>query len=353
MTDYSTVSQMADRIMVAIIGCGEIAYRSAQAIRKSEMCLLESVCDIDADRAAVLGHTQKVRWYASVDRFLETSQAQVVYIATPHYAHFEVSALMLRAGRHVLVEKPLCLLLSQIDELSSIACERKLKLACALETPVNPTFLMARDLIAEGAIGDIRQILITYLKDKSTSYWDEGWTRLYKSDWRKKAKTAGGGVLLMNGIHLIDAMLFVTMLPVVSVFGRCVTSLSEGVEVEDTVSCVFNLGNGAIGTLVASGCAIGSNSETYHRLRIIGTKGQIVLCPGLELYQHGNSQADVSDWQHYPIPSSDIRASMFDHFATSILQPSQVSSPLGTGRQALQMILSIYQSSQTNKLTFL
>jgi predicted dehydrogenase len=137
-----------------------------------------------------------------------------------------------------------------------------------------------KKLIEAGVIGEIIYITIDERGFKPESYWTDGWGARVKTDWRPKLDQAGGGILIMNAIHTIDALRYITGLEAVTISAQMDTFVSD-VEVEDTVAAVIRCDNGAIWNVQSASSLVGNdNAGTV----IHGRLGQIQLRSPLRVY---------------------------------------------------------------------
>lgn len=140
-------------IKAAVIGVGLVGEQHAEtyaAYPRSELAL---VCDLNEERARAAGERLGCDATACIDD-VARSDAQVVSVATPDFAHFEPVMAMLDAGKHVVVEKPLATITAEAEAMVRAAREKGLKLTVNLGNRGNPDFLNIRDSVRSGEIGD-------------------------------------------------------------------------------------------------------------------------------------------------------------------------------------------------------
>ncbi|MGW1466385.1 Gfo/Idh/MocA family protein [Streptomyces sp. NPDC002308] len=158
----------------------------------------------DAEVVAVASRTEKSarafaerfgieRAYGSWAELVADEDVDVVYVATPHSAHYEATALALRAGKHVLCEKAFTLDARQAGELVGLARERGLFLMEAMWTYLNPVVRRMTELVREGAIGEIRTIQA-----------DFGFAGDVGPEHRLRNPALGGGALLDLGVYPVS-----------------------------------------------------------------------------------------------------------------------------------------------------
>ncbi|BCB82012.1 Gfo/Idh/MocA family oxidoreductase [Phytohabitans flavus] len=143
-------------IGVAVIGAGYWGPNLVRNFQSSSAFRLRWLCDLDVDRAKrVLGGYSTVQTTAELDEVLADDQVQAVAIATPAGTHLPVSLAALRAGKHVLVEKPLAASRAEGRQLVEEADKRGLTLMCDHTYCYTPAVLRIRELLHAGELGDV------------------------------------------------------------------------------------------------------------------------------------------------------------------------------------------------------
>ena len=197
---------------------------------------------------------------------LADDAVDIVYIALPHYLLAPTTEQALAAGRHVLVEKPMALDDEEARRLGRMAEARKLRLGVFFQQRRAGTVGVARRLVSGGAIGEVRMARIATVTDKPPAYYRSGWSGRVVDGWRTRRDQAGGGVVLMNSIHQLDAFRYVTGLSFVGVLAATAT-LSSDIEVEDAASATLRLSNGGLANLVATAHSPGAGEPGTDRNR--------------------------------------------------------------------------------------
>lgn len=251
----------------AIVGCGWAAGDVCRAIEEVDGGRVVAVHDRIEDRARAFADRHRARQHVSLEDVLDDAAVDVVYVALPHHLLATTTERALAADKHVLVEKPMAFDTAAIASLQRLADERRRVLAPVFELRAKPAYREARRLAAAGAFGRIDQIRIRTIIDKPMRYWSAG-------RWRARQREAGGGVVLMNAIHQLDLVRYITGLDVASVAAETAT-LTADVEVEDAAAAVLRYENGAIGGLVAAAHSPGAEGE--ERIEIDGSHGRIDL----------------------------------------------------------------------------
>ena len=335
-------------IRFGIVGCGSASVPVCEAIVASSLAELASVYDINTDLAQDLSQRFQVPAKETFNELVTDPKVDAVYVAVPHYLLAPLTMQALEAGKHTFTEKPLATSIQQVDMLISLAAAQKLALGVFYEMRYAPAHALARELIQAGAIGDIIGIQIQTLIDKPLTYWQSGYTARSVNPWRGIKAQAGGGVVLMNTSHLLDALAYITGLMVTSVSAEIGTLVSN-VEVEDTATATLRFNNGAIGSLIAGAHINGAHNEEYCSL--YGTEGQLRLPDPyghdpLRIYLKrpwGDFAAE--QWHSIPMESVPVYQRAIEDFVQAV--QSNECAPIGAkaARQVLAVVLGMYQSA--------
>jgi len=308
-----------------IIGCGWAAGDMCRAIAALGEARIEAVFDRVDERAAEFSRTYGARQCESIDELLADRDVGIAYIALPHHLLAPTAERALSAGKHVLVEKPMGLHPTAIHSLEQLAAERGLAAAPVFELRAQPIFAEARRLVGDGAIGPVRAVRIRTLIDKPQSYWAA-------SSWRARHSEAGGGVVMMNAIHQLDLVRFITGLDIVSIAGE-VDTLYADVDVEDSAAAVFRLSGGALGSLVAAAHSPGASAG--ERIEIDGELGRIDLpdpfgedAGRLRIFLRGR-------WSEVEAPAGDSYVTYLNAFVAALSGSGQ---PLATAADAAAVV---------------
>ncbi|MGP5054958.1 Gfo/Idh/MocA family protein [Brachybacterium paraconglomeratum] len=235
---------------------------------------------VGRDEQAVAEAARRLDWEEHATDWREAitrDDVDIVDICTPGFLHAEIAIAALEAGKHVLCEKPLANDPAEAErmvEAARAARERGQVAALGHTYRRVPALAHARDLVAAGRLGEIRQIRASYLQDWLVDS-EAGMT------WRLREETAGSGALGDIGSHAIDQIQYVTGQQVTAVRGRLATMVPERpgpdgpepVTVDDAAWATLELDGGAIASLEASRMATGAKNELA--LEVYGTRGAL------------------------------------------------------------------------------
>jgi predicted dehydrogenase len=340
-------------VRFGIVGCGSASIPVCEAIVASTLTELAAVYDVNENLADDIHQRFQVQKMESLEELLTNQTVDAVYIAVPHFLLAPLTQQTLEAGKHALTEKPLGISLDEVDKLVTIATEQRLAMGVFYEMRYAPAHAKARELIQAGAIGNIIGIQIQTLIDKPLTYWHSGYTGRSINPWRGIKAQAGGGVLLMNTSHLIDALIYVTGLTVTSVSAE-IGTLVANVEVEDMASATLRFDNGAIGSLIAGAHITGANKDEC--FAIYGTEGQIRLPDPyvsdlLQIYLKQTFDEFTSmQWHFIQLDPVPVYQRAIEDFVQAAQANHCVPIDAQAARQVLSVVLAIYQSA-TEKRT--
>ncbi|MGQ9548552.1 MAG: Gfo/Idh/MocA family protein [Roseiflexus sp.] len=340
-------------IRFGIIGAGVAGRYHAQAIAQTPGARLMAVCAGHPERADALARAFNVRVEPDVAALLTCEDIDAVCICTPSGQHAEQGIAAAKAGKHVLVEKPPAITLTDADALIDACRAAGVHLGVALQRRTDPDFCAARDAIAAGALGRpiLGVITIPYLRTQG--YYDS-------ASWRGTWAFDGGGVLMNQGIHLIDLLLWLMGDQVVEVQARAAT-LAHTIEVEDCVGATLRFAGGALGTIAATTAAA---PGFPHRVEVYGTQGGIQIegeaivrwettqetHPETFRVASGDTLRQQAGAGAHPTGIGAIgHTRIVGDFVAAIREHRQ---PLVTGleaRRALAVVMAIYESAREGK----
>lgn len=339
-------SRVPRRLRIALVGCGGIGVVNAAAIAGSSSVELAACMDTNRSLAEELGRKYAVPGTDSLEAVLRDSTIDAVFIATPHHLHAPLASRAGRAGKHILVEKPLAISMEEADEMIASAQTNRVVLRTFLSRKYKLPFLVARRLVEHDALGRLIGISISSYLDQSQAYWTGGRRGRSQSDWRSRREQSGGGMLIMNLVHDIDALHYVTGISIDSVFSHH-AALYHPVEVEDTVGLTFTSSKGAIGTISASNAVKGGGEGC---LRLWGENGQILIHNDHVWFRSLRPIFQYEAQRNHTIccrePDADLaRALCLNDFARAVLA-GEPGDETEAGYRALAVVMAAYQSQE-------
>jgi UDP-N-acetyl-2-amino-2-deoxyglucuronate dehydrogenase len=249
----------------AIAGCGRIAQRHAEHIQK--VGRLVAVCDVVPERANTLAARTDARPYHSLELLLEAERdLDVVSICTPNGLHAEHSIRVLKAGHHVLCEKPLATTVHDCAEMIRTAEHANKRLFAVKQNRFNPPVVAVKNAIDQGKLGRIYGIQLTCFWNRNEEYYRDSW---------KGTKAMDGGTLFTQFSHFIDLLYWMFGdVKRIRAFGANLAHVNT-IEFEDSGVVALEFYNGALGTINYSVNSYKRNMEGS--LTILGERGAVKI----------------------------------------------------------------------------
>ena len=336
----------------AIVGCGNVAQIHAKALQQIENAELAAVCSKRKEPADKLAKEYKVaQVYTEYAELLKQEDIDVIVILTPNGMHADMAVEAAKAGKHIIIEKPVDIKLEKVDHLLEVCKEKDVKLSVISQHRMDTSTQILKGAVEEGKLG--RLVLgDAHIKwFRSQAYYDS-------NPWRGTWAMDGGGVLINQGIHTIDLLLYI-MGDVESVSANCATLGHEGIEVEDVATATLKFKNGALGTIIGTTAVYPGLPA---RLEIHGTKGSVRI-EGDELVLWEVEGED----KYIPLKNSAKETGASDPMAIDYISHmlqiqdmieaiAQDRQPLvngNEGRKALEVIQAIYESAKLSKTVYL
>jgi predicted dehydrogenase len=253
-----------DSPRTVVIGVAASIFKNHRRAQTEEDANIVAVCDLRAEAGKARADEIGCAFYEDYHVMLSELKPDAAVVITPHPSHPRITIDCLRAGCHVLVEKPMAADVAAADAMIAAAEESGRILAVNFQHRFRPAVAKARQMVDDGEIGPLVRTLSL-----------EPWYRTeyyYTTDpWRAKWTGEGGGVLLNQAPHTLDTLCYLAGMPR-KVWGW-VRTLYHAVDSEDTAQAMFEYPNGAPGYLTASTVEHG----VQPRLQIVGEKGTIEL----------------------------------------------------------------------------
>lgn len=252
-------------IKFAVVGCGHIGKRHAAMITNNKECELVALSDtIDKQYLGIDNY--QVPFFSSLDDLLQGGPAfDVLCIATPNGMHEEHALKGLRAGCHVVIEKPMALSKSGCERIIYEALHHHKQVFCVMQNRYSPPSVWLKDILRRQLLGEIFMVQIN-------CYWNRD-DRYYKKGGWHGTKNLDGGTLFTQFSHFIDIM-FWLFGDIENLKGKF-RSFNHGglTEFEDSSFVNFDFVNGGIGCLNYSTSIWNENLESS--ITIIGEKGTV------------------------------------------------------------------------------
>ncbi|KQO15331.1 Gfo/Idh/MocA family protein [Paenibacillus sp. Leaf72] len=260
-----------DKVRIGILGLGNMGTGHARYLIEGrvEGAVLAAVSDVRSERLELAAQEwgTELKLYSTAEELFYSGEVDGVLICTPHYDHPQQAAAALKAGLHVLIEKPAGVYTKQVREMNEAAAQSNKVFGIMYNQRTNPLYAKLRDLITSGELGEVRRtnwIITNWYR--SQSYYDSG-------GWRATWAGEGGGVLLNQDPHQLDLWQWTTGMMPKRVRAFCSFGKHRDIEVENDVTAYVEYENGATGVFVTSTF----ESPGTNRFEISGERGKIVI----------------------------------------------------------------------------
>lgn len=341
-------------LRIAVAGAGLIGRRHIELIQASNACELCALVD-PAPAAAELAAAAGVPLYASLEQLFAAQQPDGVILATPNQLHVEGALACVEHGVPALIEKPVAHTLEEGKRLLAIAEQRGARLLVGHHRAHSAILEKARELIAEGLLGNLVAVMGSALFYKPDDYFDA-------APWRRQA---GGGPVLINMIHEIGNLRSLCG-EIVAVQAQA-SSATRGFAVEDSVAISLRFASGALGTFLLSdtaACARSWEQTARENLDypsyadedcyvIAGTRGSLSI-PSMRLKYYEQDQ-DRSWWKPFntavaPLDQADPLQRQLAHFCQVIQGRAEPLVTVRDGLRNLQIVEAISQAAHSGQI---
>jgi predicted dehydrogenase len=254
-------------IKFAIVGCGAIGSRHAAVIDVEERGSITAFCDVDIEKARKLAETYNLDVHCCSDyqKLLAETNATVINICTPHGLHAEMAIQAAKAGKHILVEKPMALTVADANRMIKAAEENNVHLMVVKQNRFNVPIALTKKAIDSGNLGRIFMVKCDVLWNRHDGYYRD-------SNWRGR-KDLEGGALYTQASHFIDLLNW-WFGDVVEAEAH-VSTKNHDIEIEDCGNALLKFETGVMGALTWTTCVYNKNYEGS--ITIIGEHGTIKI----------------------------------------------------------------------------
>ena len=340
------------KVKLSIIGVGSMGRFHAEKLASINNVTLVAVCDINQERAREVAGKYKCAAYFDPQALLKDKVCDAVLIATPHYAHTTIGIAALKAGLHVLVEKPISVHKADCERLIAAHKDKKQVFAAMFNQRTDPRYRKLKELIDTGALGKLDRItwIITDWFRTEAYYASGGW----RATWAGE----GGGVLLNQCPHNLDLWQWMFGMPQ-SVRGFCKIGHKHDIEVEDVVTAYLHYDNGCSGVFITStGEAPGTN-----RLEVAGEYGKVVIEGNEIRFTRNTTSADQflkttpelwgrPELWNVQIPVSGTggqHSEILQNFVNTIVSGATLIAPAAEGLKSVELGNAMLFSSEAGK----
>jgi predicted dehydrogenase len=250
------------KLKTAIIGTGKVADIHASALVNIKESEFTAVYSRTFSRAEAFAGRYGVKAYPDLDKMIQNAGIQAAVIGTPHPAHAAPAIKLMKAGIHLIIEKPLASSLEDCDTMINAAQDFGVKLAMISQRRLYEPVKRVKKAIMDGKIGEPAIGTVTMLGWRDKNYYDS-------DSWRGTWNLEGGGVLVNQAPHQLDVLQWF-MGPVDELYGSWANLNHDYIEVEDTAIALIRFKNGALGNVLVSNS---QNPALYGNVHVHGRNG--------------------------------------------------------------------------------
>ena len=345
-----------EKLKVGVIGTGSISLEHLTAYKKHPGVEIHALCDVDETLLKKRGGEYSVtRLYTNVEDMLRLPDLQAVSVCAWNAVHAPITIAALKAGKHVLCEKPMATNSKDAEAMQKAAKESGKLLMIGFVRRFGNDCAILRDFINQGSFGDIYYAKATYLRRKGNP-----------GGWFGDKSRSGGGPLIDLGVHVIDLTRYLMGNPKpVSVYGATFQKLFDRknaksdpgyraagatdhdiCDVEDLASAMIRYDNGAVVTVEASFSL--NIAKPVGRIELFGTKAGAKLEPELEIYTEMNGYlADVTLPMRTSLSFDGLFQNEIAHFVDCVTAGVPCLSPAEDGVTLMRILDAIYESAAT------
>jgi len=248
------------RARVALVGAGGIAQSYVHAFSGSTLGELVAVADVNEERAQQVAQTLKIPAFTDHRSLLASMECDGVVVCTPPAYHMEVAIDALRAGVHVLCEKPLAIGAFAARRMFAAALENQRILTMASKFRFVDDIVRTRELVNSKMIGNILRVENTFMAAVDMS-----------NRWNSRVELSGGGVIIDNGTHSVDIMRFL-LGPLTAAYAVDTSTHGRYDRCDDSANVFVRNAAGVVGVIALS-WTVDAPGTPF--LRVFGTEGRI------------------------------------------------------------------------------
>lgn len=254
-------------VRFAVIGTGGMGHGHCDALQKLEGARLTAVCDICPEVAEKTGREFNVPFFTDHESLIKSGLCDAVMVATPHPVHPVVAIPCMRAGLHVISEKPLSERIATARQMVRAARKCGVALTVMFQRRFESACAVAIRMMRAGRLGKLYRATLISPEYRSQAYYDSG-------TWRATWKGEGGGVMMNQSPHILDLFVQLAGKPS-AVFGHTETRMHR-IEVEDLGEAMLRFPGGGTGYIFCSTTEAGPGQM----IELFGDQGKLLLRNG-------------------------------------------------------------------------
>ena len=334
----------------ALIGCGRIAVNHMKAAINNELEIV-AVCDVLEEKMEELlakyglEKDESIKRYTDYKKMVEEMQPELASIATESGLHAEIALYCIEKGVNLIIEKPMAMSIEDANKIIDLAEKKNVKVSACHQNRFNVAIQKLRKAVESGRFGKLSHGSIHVRWNRNAGYYEQApWRGTWEQD---------GGALMNQCIHGIDLLRWMMGDEIEEIYGATRQQFHDYLEAEDVGMAVIKFKNGAIGTIEGTTNVFPKNLE--ETLYIFGENGTVKI--------GGTSTNNIDVWDFVVETEEDQEnkgleeetsnvygnghTSLFADVMDAIENDRKPYVDAVAGRNALEVVLSIYKSQKT------
>ena len=350
--------RIMEKVRFGIVGCGNMGTSHGKRLIDGLITngRLSAVCDINPKKLDFFKEKcgDSIGYFTDAADMFKSGLCDVVMICTPHYIHPDLSIMALDHDLHCIVEKPAGVYTLQVKEMIERSKKSDKILGIMFNQRTNPAFKKMRQMIADGAVGEIKRtnwIITNWYRTQY--YYDTG-------AWRATWVGEGGGVLYNQAPHQLDLFQWIIGMRPNKVRAFCHFGKWHDIEVEDDVTCYCEYPNGATGVFITTT----ADAPGTNRFEVTGTKGTLLFEKNklyyteLEMDEREHCYTCKEGFEYPPSkPTIEVElegentqhAGICNNIANAILGLEEVYAPASDGINGVELANAMLLSAWCDK----
>jgi predicted dehydrogenase len=319
----------------AIVGLGRVSRGHARALQNTKDAKLVAACDIDPARLERFTSENNCAGEPTLDKLLARKDVDIVLVALPHGLHEEAVLAAARAGKHIMVEKPMAMDVGACDRMIAAAKDYGVELFIAHTERFISATRVGKQILDSGEVGT---------PVFATDVWYQPFRRPTRQPWMLD-RSRGGGFLQMAGSHMIDRLVYLLGSPVRSVRASVKTAYHPDIKCDDAVLAYLELENGTPCTLATVSYKDTPNAGVEaHGVEILCTDGMVKIEQRRRVYVSRDGK-----YEEVSVPQDQAVRIEWDAFTDALSSDGPPPVPLEHARHVVAVMEACEDSSATGK----
>ena len=334
----------------ALIGCGRIAVNHMKAAINNELEIV-AVCDVLEEKMEELlakyglEKDESIKRYTDYKKMIEEMQPELASIATESGIHAEIALYCIEKGVNLIIEKPMAMSIEDANKIIDLAEKKNVKVSACHQNRFNVAIQKLRKAVESGRFGKLSHGSIHVRWNRNAGYYEQApWRGTWEQD---------GGALMNQCIHGIDLLRWMMGDEIEEIYGATRQQFHDYLEAEDVGMAVIKFKNGAIGTIEGTTNVFPKNLE--ETLYIFGENGTVKIggtsTNNIDVWDFAVETEEDQENKGLEEETSNVygngHTSLFADVMDAIENDRKPYVDAVAGRNALEVVLSIYKSQKT------